>query len=317
TSRSAIVRCVLPLARRALTRAIARTCALRPARSAAHLSVARETTFPSATVIARSLRTHSGCGNLLVIVNAFRRVRHFHCGRSHIHYVELLGERFHHYPELVHVFAKKYLAQPCTRYLQPARTKVCNRRNGGNLDPLPREAFDIAQHAVLARLGERDGNALTSRTASSANAVHVRLRRRRNVIVHHVRYVLYIQSACGNVRCNQQVCGVRTELPHHAITLFLRQPAVQRLRTRSARTPGAGKLVYLRARPAENYGRRGILHVQNTTERRALVRSRNDVCHLPHARSLSCRHRLTIYAHLHGISQVPPRDLGNPWRKRG
>ena len=54
--------------------------------------------------------------------------------------------------------------------------------DGGHLldgDRLRREALDVAQQALLARLGQGDGDAVPAGATDAADAVHVGLRRRR------------------------------------------------------------------------------------------------------------------------------------------
>jgi hypothetical protein len=86
-----------------------------------------------------------------------------------------------------------------------------------------------AQQPVLARLGERDRHALAAGPADPADAVHVRLRRRRDVVVDDVREVLDVEPAGGDVGGDEQVGRPGAEPAHHPVALLLAHPAVQRL----------------------------------------------------------------------------------------
>ena len=180
------------------------------------------------------------------------------------------------------------LAQRRARELEPARAQVGHRGHGGDLDLLLRQLLDVAQQAVLARLGERDRDAFAAGAARAADAVHVRLRRRRHVVVHDVRDVLDVEPARGDVGGDEQVGRVGAELLHHAVALLLRQAAVQRLGAIAAAVQRLGELVDLGARAAEHDRRRRVLDVEHAAERGDLVRARRR-CTPPGARAARSR----------------------------
>ena len=61
--------------------------------------------------------------------------------------------------------------------LEAARAEVMHRRNGLDGDTAFGVKLDIAQQAMFARLGERDGDSVSSRASRAADAVNVGVRR--------------------------------------------------------------------------------------------------------------------------------------------
>ena len=61
------------------------------------------------------------------------------------------------------------------------------------------------QLPVLARLGERDRDALAPGAPRAADAVHVDLGRGRHVVVHDVREVLDVEAARRDVRRDDEL----------------------------------------------------------------------------------------------------------------
>ena len=214
-------------------------------------------------------------------------VRHLHRGERHLHHVELVGERLHDHPEAVEVVLQDRLADRGLDHLQPPGPQVGDRRHLQDLDPLAREALDVLQHPVLARLGERDGHALAAGPADAADAVDVRLGGRGHVVVDDVGELVDVESARGDVGRDQEVGRPRPQAPHHPVPLLLRHAAVQGLRAVAAAVERVGELIHLDPRAAEHDRRRRRLHVEHPGEGGGLVGARDDVGALAHQRRLA------------------------------
>ena len=80
---------------------------------------------------------------------------------------------------------------------------------------LPGDPLDGLEHAVLARLGQGDRHALAAGAADAADAVHVGLRRRRDVVVDDVGELVDVEAARGDVGGDEQLGGAG---PSRAIT---------------------------------------------------------------------------------------------------
>ena len=155
------------------------------------------------------------------------------------------------------------------------RSATVGQRLGGDL--LSGDALDGLEHPVLARLGERDRHALAAGPPDPADPVHVRLRRRRHVVVHDVGEVVDVEAAGRHVGRHQQVGRRRPQPAHDLVALLLAQPAVQRLGPVAAAVERVGERVDLLAGPAEHDRRCRLLHVEHPPERGRLVRAGDDV----------------------------------------
>ena len=239
-----------------------------------------------------------------------------HRRRRDVHRVELLAQRLDDDAVVVEVAGDERLAQGGARQLEPARAQVDDRRHPLDGDLLPRELLDVAQHAVLARLGERDRDALASRAPRPADAVDVGVGRRGDVEVDDVREVLDVEPARGDVGRDEEVGGPLAEAAHDAVALLLREPAVQRLRAVAAPGQRLGELVDLGARAAEDDRRRRRLHVEDAAERRHLVLARDDVRRLPDARDLPRCGLLPRDRHPRRLVEVPLGEGADARRHR-
>ena len=135
----------------------------------------------------------------------------------------------------------------------------------------------LAQQALLARLGERDGDALAAGAADAADAVHVALRGRRHVVVDHVGERVDVETAGGHVGGDQQFGGAVAQAAHHAVALRLVHAAVQCLGAVAAGVHRLGELVDLGAGAAEHERAAGRLDVEDAAERGRLVVALHDV----------------------------------------
>src|SRR4029079_19656096 len=127
----------------------------------------------------------------------------------------------------------------------PARPQVGHGGYGGDLYALPGDTLDVAQHAVLAWLRQRDGHTGAPGASGASDAVHVRLGGHRDVVVDDVRDVLDVEPPGGDVGRDEQVGLAAAEALHHAVALVLREPPVQGLRAVAARGERLGELVHL------------------------------------------------------------------------
>ena len=143
------------------------------------------------------------------------------------------------------------------------------------------------QQPMLARLGQRDRRAAAPRPAGAADAVQVRLGRRRHVVVDDVREVLDVEAAGGDVGRDQQVGLLRAEQAHDAVALALHHAAVQRLAAVAVRVEGFDQRLDFHPGAAEHQRGDRILHVEDAGERRRLVRAVDDVGDLPDPRHLA------------------------------
>jgi hypothetical protein len=188
--------------------------------------------------------------------------------------------------------ASRRLAQRRARQLEALRAEVGDRGDAADLDLLLRRALDVLELPVLARLRERDGDALAPRAARPPDAVHVDVRGRRDVVVDDVREVADVEAAGGDVCRDDELQRAGAQLLHHAVALRLRDAAVQSLDAQAAALQRLGEVVDLDARPAENERRGRRLEVQHAPERRPLVAARDDVRGLAHLRELAGSRRL-------------------------
>ncbi len=121
------------------------------------------------------------------------------------------------------------------------------RRQRHGLDALSRHAFDDPQHVPLARRDEQNRLATAPRTARAADAVNVRLRVIRNVVVHDVRNALDVEPARRDVRRHDDVELAVLETRDRAFPLLLRNVAVQRGGAEAARFEPLRQIVRSRA----------------------------------------------------------------------
>ena len=86
--------------------------------------------------------------------------------------------------------------------------------------------LDGTQHTALTRSNEQNRFTGTSSTASTSDAVNIRLGVVRDIEVDHVRNAVNIETTCCNVGSNQDVQTAILELVNGALTLILRDIAV-------------------------------------------------------------------------------------------
>jgi hypothetical protein len=84
--------------------------------------------------------------------------------------------------------------------------------SAGDGQPLTREALDLAEHATLLVVAERDGDSFGPRAAGAADAVDVDLGRQRQIEIDDVRDVVDIEAAGSDVGGHEHRRAVRLEL---------------------------------------------------------------------------------------------------------
>ena len=246
--------------------------------------------------------------DLLLVVRARRRrlVRQLHRRQRHLDQVELVGQRLHDHPVRVEVVLQQALPQRGLGQLQPPGPHVRHRGDLVDGDPLAGDPLDGLEHPVLTRLGERDRHTLPPGPAHPADPVHVRLRRRRDVVVDHVGELLDVQPSGGHVGGDQQVRRAGAQPAHHPVPLLLAHPAVQRLGPVAPAVHRLGEPVDLLTAAAEHDRRGGRLHVQHPAQRGRLVPPGHDVRALPHPGRLPGDRPLPLDLDTDRIGQVLP-----------
>ena len=126
-------------------------------------------------------------------------------GQGDVDQVELVGQRLDDAPEPVVAVAEERLAQVGAEDLGPALPQVGDRRQVGDLELRVRRGLDVPEHPVLARLHERDRDALATGPSCPPDPMDVRVGVGRHVEVHDVRDVLDVESARGDVGRDEDV----------------------------------------------------------------------------------------------------------------
>ena len=157
------------------------------------------------------------------------------------------------------------------------RPEVGDARDLLDRDRLLRDALDVGELTLLPRFGERDRHALPPGPPDAADAVHVALGGRRDVVVHDVGERVDVETACRDVGGDQELGGAVAEAAHHAVALGLVHAAVERLGAVAAAVHRLGEDVDLGAGAAEHERGRRRLDVEDAPERGGLVRPLHDV----------------------------------------
>src|SRR5690625_7569284 len=82
--------------------------------------------------------------------------------------------------------------------------------------------LDGTQHAALTRSNEQNRFTSTSSTASTSDAVNIRLGVVRDIEVDHVRNEVNIETTCCNVHSNRDVQTAIVEMGNGTLLLMLR-----------------------------------------------------------------------------------------------
>ena len=151
------------------------------------------------------------------------------CRRDVIHRdVVRVGVLAHHRLENVLVLRLQRLGDGVHELELAALVDFVNGRQLHLLDRRVGHALDGTQHTALAGGDEENGLAGAACAAGAADAVHVAFRVVRDVVVEHVGDALNVEAAGGNVGGNQDVEAAVAKLVDGALTLLLRNVAVNR-----------------------------------------------------------------------------------------
>ena len=111
-----------------------------------------------------------------------------------------------------------------------------------------------------------------------------------------------IEPARRDVGRHQNFGCAFTEAAQHAISLLLRETAMNGLRLVAVPAERFGQFVDFGARAAENNRRCGSFHVNDAPERCGFMSSLYDVGDFPYRKSFSGRGHLTGDGDVHGIA---------------
>ena len=100
-------------------------------------------------------------------------MRHLHGGRGDVPHIELRRQRVDDRAEIVQPATGETLAQRLARRVEAPHAKIGRGRKLDDLDPLPRERFDVPHQVLLARIDQRDRHTLAADAAGPADAMHV------------------------------------------------------------------------------------------------------------------------------------------------
>ena len=198
-------------------------------------------------------------------------------GERDVDEVEFVGQWLDDAAEPIEAVAEERLAQVGAQDLGAALAQVGDRRQMGDLELRVRRRLDVAQHAVLARLDERDRHALAAGAPGPPDAMDVGVGVGRDVVVDDVRDVLDVEAAGGDVRRDQHVQRAVAEAAHHPVAALLGQAAVEGAGVMAAGAERLGQVVDLAAGPGEDQRRGRVLDVEDAAQRRQLVVAPDDV----------------------------------------
>ena len=230
--------------------------------------------------------------------------------------VVVAGQRIHDHAVVFAVVGDKGLAQRRQRELHPAGLQVRSRRHLRDLDLVVRQPLDVAQRMVLARLHQRDRNALAPSSSNAPDTMHVGLGGCGQVVVDDVCQPIDVQATGCDVGRDQQLRIARTHAAHHLVARLLRHAAVQGFGLVAAGTQRLGELVHLGARAAEDERRGGRLEIENPPQRGDLRGAGQEIRLLPHLRRLTSLRRRLGDANANGVALVALGDGLDPRRHR-
>ncbi|TPW10671.1 MAG: hypothetical protein FD127_3632 [Acidimicrobiaceae bacterium] len=224
-----------------------------------------------------------------VVGRPARLVSQLHRRQCDVADFELVGQCIDDLTEAVDVAREQRLPEGAERDLHLLRTEI---GHGGDLldgNRLLRELLDVGELALLARFGKGDRHTLAAGAADAADAMDVRLWRRRHVVVEHVCELIEVESAGGDVGGDEQLGGARAHPAHHSVTLLLAHASVEGFGAVTAAVERLGELVDLGAGAAEHDRGRGHLDIEDPTQSGRLVCPGNDERALPDERLAGLR----------------------------
>ncbi len=199
-------------------------------------------------------------------------------------------------------------------YLAAALGNIGGGRKAAGFDAGADDPLNLAQPAVLLGGDQGDRLARLAGATSTADAVNVSLGAFRNVVVDDVGDVRDVETAGRDIGRDQDIGLATPEAAHHAVTLGLREVAVERLDRVAACHQGLAEFVHAVLGAAEDHGRAGLLGVQNPGQRVHLARPGHLEVALPDLRD---RHLLAGNADGFRVSHVPAGEVHDPRRHGG
>ena len=178
---------------------------------------------------------------------------HGECGGNVVHgHIIGLRVRAHEAAEDLHLLVLEGLADRRRELLLALRVDLVNAGQIHFLEASIGHALNRTEHATLTRGDEEDGLARAAGTTGTADAVDVGLRVIRNVVVDDVRDAVDVQATGRDVCRNEDVQAAILELVDGALTLLLRDVAVNGGRVVAGVAQGVCDLFGLVLRAAED-----------------------------------------------------------------
>ena len=157
-------------------------------------------------------------------------MRHKAQGSGHIFIVQgiFLFQFGNNLPEHIKLFAHGHRLKHV--FLELADTDIAHIAHGRqthSINSLSCSTFNGTQHATLTMRSKQNRRSLTTGTASTTNAMHVRLGIVRDIVVNHVTHALNVQAASRHIRGNQNIQRLLLETVNHLFTQRLTHIAIE------------------------------------------------------------------------------------------
>ena len=209
--------------------------------------------------------------------------------------------------------SQECLPQVAAGDLRAPLPKVRDRRQPLDEQLCPRRGLDVAKQAVLARLDERDGHALASRSAGATDPVDILIGIRRDVVVDDVTHVIDVQATGCDIGRDEDVERPIPEPSHDPIARFLGKAPVEGAGIVAASAQCLGQVVHFAPRSSEDERRGRILDIEDSAQRGELVGSAHHVRGLAHPGDPIAGALFGVDADPCRFSHVAPRHLGDGW----
>ena len=113
--------------------------------------------------------------------------------------IDLGGEGVDNGLVVAEIICQQCFTQHPERELDLASTQIGNGWDLRDRDLLLGQSLDVGEQALLARLGQGDRRALPARSSDAPDAVNIRLRRRRHVVVDDVGELIDVEATGGDI----------------------------------------------------------------------------------------------------------------------
>jgi hypothetical protein len=125
------------------------------------------------------------------------------------------------------------MGSPCfasRRMRMPVRSGWGSHGIAGDANLLFRQTFNTPQITALFRIAKTHGESARASAPRPPDAMHITLRNIRQVVIHHVRNIVYIKPAGGDIRRHHHRRALAYERFHRLAALALRLVPMQRSR---------------------------------------------------------------------------------------